>query len=88
MYAGTSAAPPTRRTAHRTRMHAGPSHAPHRAEHGVFFRVQIARVQLERRPPQGDLAIGATHTPTRKKESYSKADEKLTLSAAQGASKV
>ena len=83
-----SVAPRTRRTAHRTLTHAGPSHAHRRAEHGVFFRVCTAYVQLELWPPQVGPAICATCAPTRKKDSCSMLVEKKLLSAAQGARQV
>ena len=70
------------------RMHAYSSHARRRAEHAIFFRVRIARAQLEHWPPQGGPAICAACAPMKKKQSYSKADEKMTLSAAHGPSKV
>ena len=50
---GTSVAPPTRRTAHRTRTHAGPSHAPRHAEHAALLFCAGVLVELEREPDEG-----------------------------------
>ena len=47
---GTSVAPPTRRTVHRTRTHAGPSHARRHAEHGALFFCAAVLVEVEREP--------------------------------------
>ena len=85
---GSSVAPRTGRTVHRTHMHAGPTHAPRRAEHGVFFRVRIARAQLELWPPEGGHPVCAACAPTKKKEAQKMVVEKKTLSAARSDSQV
>ena len=85
---GSSVAPPTRRTAHRTRTQAGPSHAPRHAEHADLFLCAAVVVELEREPDEGYPVSPAWSPSIGEEAKESEVDAKKPLSAAQGASKV
>ena len=77
-----------RRTVHRTRTHAGPSHARRHAELGALFPCAAVRVELEREPVECSRASPTWSPSIGEEAKESKVVEKKTLSAAQGASQV
>ena len=86
-HAGTSVAPRTRRTAHRTRTHAGPSHARRCADDDDVFFCAAVLVELEREPVEGSPASPTWSPSTGAEAKKSEVVAKVTLSTGQGAAR-
>ena len=76
-----------RRTVHRTRTHADPSHARRHAELGALFLCAAVLVELEREPDDGWPASPAWSSSFGEEAKDSKVDAKKSLSVRQGAAR-